>query len=141
MDDLERLGDIIGKIKTNAPEGFSERVLFAIESKERREDFRRAALYSGFAAVSALLFYLSASFAVSEFYRSGAVQLLSLLFSDFQSMLADWKDFAFSLAESLPIFPVIYVVASVSALMIFLASAISNIKKVEQIKRHYLKHA
>ena len=141
MDDFERLGKLISKIAINAPEGLSERIFANIEARERRADFRRAIFYSVFSAASVFLLYLSSSFAVGEFYRSGASQILSLAFSDFQSMAANWQDFTLSLAESLPILPIIYVILSVSLLMVFSVLAITNARKFEQLKHNYFKHA
>ncbi|MCL5733759.1 MAG: hypothetical protein M1334_03870 [Patescibacteria group bacterium] len=141
MDDLKRLGKLISKINLDAPEGLSERILSNIKEKERRADLWRATFYSALSAISVSLLYFSSSFAVGEFYRSGAAQILSLLFSDFQSMVANWQDFSLSLAESLPVLPLVYMILSVSALIIFAALAITNVRKFEQLKHNYFKHA
>lgn len=138
--DNPRLGKIISEINIESPEGLSERIFAAIEIKERKSARRRAFIYSAFSGVFAAIFYFTVSSAASEFYKSGTFKILSLVFSDFQPVIANWKDFGLSVAESLPILPMIYVVASILVLVALSASAVENIKKVGQTN-NYLKHA
>jgi hypothetical protein len=138
--DKPRLGEIISGIRIEVSEGLSERIFTAIELRERKSARLRSFIYSAFSGIFAVFLYFTVSLAGSELSRNGTLQLLSLVFSDFQSVIINWKDFGLSVAESLPLLPMIYVVVSVLALVALSASAIINIKKVRQIN-NYLKHA
>jgi hypothetical protein len=138
--DKPSLGEIISGIRIEVSEGLSERIFAAIEVRERESARLHAFVYSAFSGIFAAVLYFTVSLAGSELSRSGTSQLLSLVFSDFQSVIMNWKYFGLSVAESLPVLPMIYVVVSALALIALSASAIINIKKVGQTN-NYLKHA
>lgn len=66
-------------------------------------------------------------------YTSGASRILSLLFSDFQSMVANWKYFTLSLAESLPVMSLALALVSVAALLVFTSLSARNFKNISRM--------
>ncbi|MCL5435465.1 MAG: hypothetical protein M1275_00025 [Patescibacteria group bacterium] len=79
--------------------------------------------------------------AVLEFSRSGFMQYLSLLFSDFKAVSVYWQDLALSLAESLPVISLASALGLL-ALMGLLLRMISHYQElIAEATRHKLPHA
>lgn len=141
MDESDRFGKVISGLELRAPAGLLERVLFSIMKRERRSAILKLAVYSCASVLVAVLFTFSWSAANAAFYRNGTSQLFSLVFSDFQSVLANWNYFALSFVESLPILPVIYLLLSILAFSVLISLAVMNIKNIGRVKIFGLKHA
>lgn len=141
MDEFDRFGKIISGLELRAPAGLLEKILFSIVRRERRSAILKLAVYSSASAFVAFLFISSLSAANAAFYQNGTSQLFSLIFSDFQSILANWNYFALSLVESLPVLPVIYLLLSVLAFSVLISLAVANVRNVGRVKIYGLKHA
>jgi hypothetical protein len=86
------------------PVGLTEKVLLRIGRRERR-------ILGIKIAVSACVFGVSVGTAVTGYInlvanlsQSGFFQIISLTFSDFSAMAANFPDFALSITESFPVF-------------------------------------
>ena len=106
--------------KPKMPNGLFERILEKIVAEKYRKTARqRVWLYSLTSAVSLFLFVLAFKLMQAELYRSGLLQLLSLIFFDLDQVFLAWSDTLSLTLESLPIFSVTGVLA---AIFIFLGS-------------------
>lgn len=95
------------------PAGLIQKILLRIERRERNILIAKI-------AASACVFGASVGIAIAGYVnlmaslsQSGFFQILSLMFSDFSSMVANFPDFAFSIMESFPIFTTALVLAAV----------------------------
>lgn len=72
-----------------------------------REELRRAKVYFTIAATalpaSLIAVFLSGRYLINSFYQSGFYDYFSLLFSGDSTVLAYWKELAYSLVETMPI--------------------------------------
>jgi hypothetical protein len=94
-----------------APAGLTEKVLSRISKRERK-------ILGTKIAISACVFGVSAGVAIAGYLdlvtslsRSGFFQLISLMFSDFSSVVANFPDFAFSVMESFPVFTIVFLLS------------------------------
>lgn len=119
-----------GLMYITPPEGLLERIMARIKKEERVLLIKKVALFSAAALGSLFALIPAFQYALQEFHQSGFYQYLSLLFSDSGVVLVYWKEFAMSLAESLP---VLGILVFLSAVFVFLGSvklAINNIKNI-----------
>ena len=86
--------------------------------------------FMGLTSLSGLVFTFKTLF--TDMARSGFYEYFSLLFSDTGSILSYWKEFTFSLAESLPIISILCV------LSLLLVSFLSLKYLMKQINRNQL---
>ena len=70
----------------------------------------------GFGALVALVF--AGGMFIDDANRSGFLQFSSLIFSDWSTLLAFWKEFAFSLLESIPVFSLAALLAVIAVLIL-----------------------
>jgi len=99
------------------PVGLLDRIMSRI-AEERRHRARIRVACFGTLSLAAILTLVTASRELYvELMQSGFPQFISLLFSDAGILAAYWKEFAFSLAESFPIFAASMVLASVFVLL------------------------
>jgi uncharacterized membrane protein len=140
MDDLEKIGKILSEIKNKTPEGLSQRVIFAVQRRENRVAKIKISIFGLASAVSIVLLYFAAKTVIGEFYSSGTSQMLSLLFSDFQSVVANLGNYLMSIAESFPILSAVYTLLSLAVFGILTGFAVANVQKFQGLKLNYLKH-
>ncbi len=110
------------------PEGLLVKILLRIEEERRRRALRGRILIFGilsFAAAGALV--PAWNELQSEISQSGFLQFTSLFFSDFTVLMAYWKEFAFSLLESLPFLGAVSVLGTILAFFSFMRLLIRNI--------------
>ena len=99
------------------PLGLLGRIMLWIDGERRRRARIRVACF-GTLSLAAIFTLVTASQELyAELTQSGFPQFISLLFSDTGILAAYWKEFAFSLAESFPIFAASMVLASVFVLL------------------------
>ncbi len=113
-----------------APRGLYEAVLANIAKLERRGAAARAAALLATTFVSATLLFETLSYAAREFYLSGFSEYLDLLMTDHDAVLASWREFALSLAESLPALPLALFFAALFVLVWSLSRAVPNIRMI-----------
>jgi hypothetical protein len=141
MREEEKIGESLSKIELPAPAGLLGKILFSIARRERRSAILALGAYSGASVLAAALLAFSWSAASTALQSSGTFIVLSLIFSDFHSVLANWNYFILSIAESLPVFSIILFLLSASVLSAFSYLAVKNIKSVGRLKFYGLKHA
>ncbi|MGC9602927.1 MAG: hypothetical protein ABSF47_00430 [Minisyncoccia bacterium] len=141
MDESDGFGKIVLESELQAPVGLLEKILFSIARRERRSATLKFAAYSCASALVAILLFFSWSAANAAFYRNGTSQLFSLVFSDFQSILANWNYFILSVIESLPVLEIIYLLLSVAVLSVLISLAAANVRNIGRIRNFGLKHA
>ena len=106
--------------RQEVPAGLLDRIMLRIGDARRRKIIRTRMFFFGSFSVFSLFAIVPAWGAFQgEMARSGFLQFLSLLFSDSAVALANWREFSFSLLESLPVTGTVMVLASVFALMFF----------------------
>ena len=110
------------------PEALLAKILIRIAREQRRSARIRVAFVGSAALLSGALLVPAFQYAAQEWYESGFYQYLSLLFSDGGAALASWQEFSQSLAESLPVSGITFVLMSVFALLISLKFAAKNMK-------------
>ncbi|MDO8600802.1 MAG: hypothetical protein Q7R73_04360 [bacterium] len=89
---------------TELPADLFERIIARIHEEERLLSLKkRLILFSTTIFVSVGGFIPVVSILRQEFAQSGFLQFLSLMFSDFGAVMANWQDFGLALLESLPI--------------------------------------
>ncbi len=140
MEKREKIENILSGSLIQSPEGLSDKIILAISIRAKRSARIRAYVFSATSFASAVLLYLTGKMAVSELYRSGTSQVFSLVFSDFQTVVSNLSSFVLTIAESLPVLPIVYAISSAVALFVLSAFAINNIKKTESIKINFYKN-
>jgi len=141
---MEHFEDIVGKAIAGAaeepPEGLSRRVFSAVVRRRRRAAAWKGLAFLGASACAAFAFAYAWRAAGAEFSSSGTFQIASLLFSDFHAVIANWYDFTFSVLESLPIVPVVGVLASVLSFILLAYAAAVNFTTVRRTGRYRTYH-
>lgn len=66
----------------------------------------------------------------ASFVESGSIQMISLIFSDFGIMMADWQNFCVAILESLPIMSIAVFLGTVLGTMYLLAFLSYNLERI-----------
>ena len=85
------------------PSGLESRIMVRVEKAARRRFFERAIAGSVASVAFAFILFVVGRETLSEIATSGFGQYLSLIWSNGGSVLADWRDFGWTIAESAPI--------------------------------------
>ena len=112
------------------PKELHHRIVTRIAIIERQTMRIRLALFGIFSIASFGAIVLALQYTLQEFTRSGFYQYFSLLLSDGGTIFVYWKEFAFLLAESLPVFGVILLLSSTVVFLFLLRYATKNIKTI-----------
>ena len=133
----DRLGKILSDLDYRTVSGLADRIIFALEKKRKQLAERKATVFGILAAGSVAGLYFVIQSAGAAFSTAGTSQIFPLIFSDFGIVMANFSDYFASVAESLPILPVIGFLAF--ALLLFVSSifAIKNFKKAVKTKLTY----
>lgn len=94
-------------------EGLERKILLCIDEREHRIVVGRVAVFASLFAASLFITVYSLIDAISEASHSGFFSFISLLVTDFSATLLNFSDFVFSLAESFPVFAVIFLFAGI----------------------------
>ncbi len=140
-EDAGRLGGAISKIIHNPPDELVGRISFVLKIREKQKAIREEIVFSLASLLSLAVFIEAIRSAAQSLYASGASQVFSLLFSDFQSMISNWQYFTFSLAESLPVMSIALALASAAALLVFVSLSTRNFKNISRINSLNIGHA
>lgn len=95
------------------------RVVSRIRNAEKSKARRRVFFLGFISILSAIALIPAWNELQGELQQSGFFEFVSLAFSDFSLVAQYWKDFAFSLLESLP---AVGLAATLAALLVFLSS-------------------
>ncbi len=99
-----------------------------IQELERRSAAFRLGLFGVVALLSGVALVPATQYALGQFYASGFYDYFSLLFSDGSYVMAYPREFALSLAESLPAIATLLLIAIVFALVWSLRRAVQTYK-------------
>jgi uncharacterized membrane protein YciS (DUF1049 family) len=104
-------------------------ILFQIVKEEHRraKNYLLASCATATASIVGVIFsarYVMQAVSQSSFYR-----YVSLLFSDSDIVLSHWREFAFSLVESLPFFAVTLVLVAIVVLMVSIRVFTNNTRR------------
>ena len=103
------------------PAGLLNKIMARIREEELLLSIRkRLILFSSVVLMSAGAFIPVINAFQAEFAQSGFSQFLSLIFSDFGSVMANWQDFGLTILESLPAMSLI---ALLTTALVFLWSS------------------
>jgi ABC-type phosphate/phosphonate transport system permease subunit len=106
------------------------------EEKTARPARRKFFIYSALSFLSGAAFVFALIIAKSEFAKSDFPAFFALIWTDSSIVLAYWKSYLSSLAETLPTMSVILVFATILALISFLRMAAKNISDAHLHIRH-----
>lgn len=100
------------------PEHLFPQILRRITLLEHRAARLRFALFSGTTTISLLLMVAATRYAWGSFAQSSFSSYASLLTSDGSAVLLYWKEFAFSLIESVPLMGLTALLAAIFGLLL-----------------------
>lgn len=109
------------------PERLYLGILARIEREKRRIALIRLAIFGVVALASLAAIIPSFQYVAREFAQSGFYEYLFLIFSDSGAILASWRGFALSLAESLPTTEIMVFLFTVFVFLVSAKLAIKNI--------------
>lgn len=122
-----------------APAGLFNAIMERIKEEQRLLTIRhRITLFSLAAAVSLAICIPALNAARTELAQSGAVQFLSLAFSDPESVFMFWSDFALSILESIPVLSIAIFLAAVFAFLISLKALAHAVGIISSSSRYTL---
>lgn len=137
--DIDRV--IARTASVSAPAGLSERIIIFLERKMKAQARMRAVLYCLVSAVSGAGLFVAGGAALAGLRSGGTGELVSLVFSDFQAVAANWNYFMLSLFESLPILPLVLALIAAGVLFAMVTLAVADFRKAGSIKRALLNNA
>lgn len=114
--------EILENYGIEPPADLLDKVVFRVKREQRMALIKRRLAISAGAGLSALaaLVFVGGVF-IDDANQSGFLQFFSLIFSDWSILLYSWKEFSFSLLESMPVF-------SLAALLAITVILISSFK-------------
>lgn len=111
--------------------GLLDRVFLAISLYKQRRAFQyRIILFSVLSVLAIIIFIPAYNQLASALSDTGFLHIASLMFTDAGAMLDNWQDAAQSLLETLPVFEMSLVLASVLFLLLSLKALFKNIQAV-----------
>jgi len=128
-----RLEELVGLILSDnfeAPAGLMNRIMSAI--------FWRQRLYAGLrilglvlsSVASCLVLFFALKEVSLQMSQSGALSILSLLFSDLEVVMVNWQAFSLSFLEALPIFSITLITGAILAILVSFRFIFKNIMQV-----------
>lgn len=118
-----------GMEKIRPPRDLKRSILLGIA----KEELRRAKVYFAIALTalptSLVAVFLSGRYLINSFYESGFYEYFSLLFSGDSTVLAYWKELAYSLVETMPVLGTIVFLIAVSVLIWSGANTATNLRR------------
>ena len=117
---------IFGKLSNQeieVPEGLFEKIILSIEREKEIQKIKRALFLL---IIALILMPFSFKFFLVQIKESGLNLFLSLILTDFSTILTFWKDFVLTLVEFLPIFGIIFLFANVVFLLIELRTLLNK---------------
>ncbi len=133
----DHLGNILSELDHRTVSGLADRIIFALEKKRKQLAERKATVFGVLTAGSIAGLYFIVQAAGAAFAAAGTAQIFPLIFSDFNTVMANFGDYFASLAESLPVLPVIGFLTLMLVLFISLILAVKNFKKAVKAKLYY----
>lgn len=120
---------LIGMEKIRPPQDLKRNILLGIA----KEELHRAKVYFAITLttlpVSLVAVFFSGRYLMNSFYESGFYNYLSLLLSGDSTVLAYWKELAYSLAETMPIVSTIVFLVAFSFFIWSGANTLTNLRR------------
>lgn len=110
------------------PQGLRDSVLARIDIEARHASLVGIAMFTPLVFISAFSVIVSFQYLAGEAAQSGLSNYLSIIFSDWSTLISYWKEFLISLAEQVPVFETIIFLGTVLALLGSLKSMLKNIR-------------
>ena len=117
-----------------------QKIIFAITWRSFLAVRRRVIVFSFLLAVSLPLLFLAMRDFGEQAGRLGTLKILSLIFTDSEIILANWREFSLSFLESLPVGSMILVLAGIFVFALSLKFVFDNLSKIKWhlvFKRNY----
>lgn len=137
-DYFEKMGKILADLDYRTVSGLADRIIFSIEKRKKKAAETRAAVFAAFSVGSIAGLYFLLQAAAAQFSATGTPQLFSLVFSDFNVVMANFGDYFASVAESFPALPVAGALFLALVLPVSLIAAVKNFKKAAKMKLTYV---
>ena len=102
---------------TRATQDLAQRVFLQINIAAKKAEHRESIITRIFFFSSLVAFLSSITYSYKAFAASNFGSYASLIFTDAKTVLTLWRELGLSLLESLPIFGIVIVLASVVALL------------------------
>lgn len=132
----QKLSKIFKQMKEIEPGADLKGLILQRISLEKKKQLKRRLFlsYSGivasFSAAICVLIYFGSAFFQSEFWT-----IFSLIFSDAMVVMGNWKEYLYSLGETLPVVSVIIILIPIFSSLMFLNLLIS-LKNNKHIHKH-----
>lgn len=117
----------------NVPEPSPELYLKIIK-RLRKEKHRAAILRTG---IFLFISVLSAGFIIfgvllllEALSQSGFTQIISLIFSDYQIIMASWQNYALAILETAPLLPIAYLLIACLIFLLALRKGLLNLQRL-----------
>lgn len=105
------------------PAGLAEAVLGRIDRVKRRRFMLRRLSFAGISLIPLVAVFVAFAVLIRDIRQSGFVQYFSLLFSDGRLIAAFWREYLFSLVESLPLLSVAGCLLSIFSFLVVIKLA------------------
>lgn len=130
---MRKINSLFGSIfEPDPPRELADRVLKSIRLEEAKQIRRKLVFaYTGL-AVSVSSFVFAVFLCIDAFVKSDFWSIFSLAFSDFVIVAGSWKEYLYSLGETLPIANSIAILVPVLGMLVFL-SFLKSLKNSEHI--------
>jgi len=113
--------------------GLKEKIIYRIE-KETKQKALFAFVFGGLTSLTSVLAMVySLVLIVKDYYISGLSEYVSLIFSDSSTILSFWKEFIFSVVESLPFLTMTLTLFSLWIFVWSIKYIFSNLRKSSSI--------
>lgn len=135
-------GDSFGGVRpVSPPAHLFHRITDRIRSEEKIMTLRRRAVCFTFAFGVSVIAFLGACVALqSVLVQSELLQVLSLLFSDPEAVLVNWRDFGLFVLESLPALSLVGLLGTLFILLASAKYAVQYFAKMLSVVKHARRH-
>lgn len=141
MDYFGKMGDLLSRLEYRVPAGIADRIIALVDRRKLKAAKFKLVVYSAVSVAAGGALAIAFKAVGDVLGQSGTVTMLSLVFSDLQAVSANFGDYFYSLAGSLPVMQIVYFLAAVLALVVFVHGITKNARKVARLKRYVSRHA
>jgi hypothetical protein len=116
------------------PKGFGDLLVSEINNLEVKRNKTRL-IFGSIVSIASLFALLpSVIYTFSELAQSNFYNYLSLLSSDWQTVMSNWKIFMISLLESVPILPLIFTLVSILFLVVSVKVFTNTLRESKNVR-------
>lgn len=121
------------ELNIQPPKDLLEKVLKRVHKEQRFFFFKRIAIISTTLIISIIALIPSLNMVISDLNQSGFNSFISLLFSDFSTVIVYWKSFTIILLETIPALSLALFLTVLLTLLQSIKSLTKNIKTISGI--------